>query len=164
LRKFKPPIQDFLATVLIFKLHIFSLDGLVAFDSSQSEKVTNTRIVNLRVTTKWMRFTQGRNEIRWHPGQEARLASPVRTWGLPEGNLLYYRKYFWNCWDFRRPQQTFGPPAVIRRSHDDLTPGELCPPYPPSLRPWFYVKYFAHVCEIFTAVVSELQRGPHVVL
>ena len=28
----------------------------------------------------------------------------------------------------------------------------------------FYVTCFACVCEIFTAVVSELQRGPHVVL
>jgi len=27
-----------------------------------------------------------------------------------------------------------------------------------------YVASFARVCEIFTAVVSELQRGPHVVL
>jgi len=46
LRKFKPPIQDFLATVLVFKLHhIFSRDSLVAFDSYQSEKVRNTRIL-----------------------------------------------------------------------------------------------------------------------
>jgi len=28
----------------------------------------------------------------------------------------------------------------------------------------FYVTCFARVCEIFTAVVSELQRGPHAVL
>jgi len=82
LRKFQPPIQDFLATVLVFKLHIFSRDSLVAFDSYQSEKVTNTRFVNLTVTTIWVRS----------------------TWRV----LL--------------------------------------------------------VCEIFTAVVSELQRGPHVVL
>jgi len=51
LRKFKPPIQDFLVTVLVFKLHIFSRDSLVAFDSYQSEKVRNTRIMNLTVTT-----------------------------------------------------------------------------------------------------------------
>jgi len=44
LHNFKPPIQDFLATVLVFKLHIFSRDSLVAFDSYQSEKVRNTRI------------------------------------------------------------------------------------------------------------------------
>jgi len=68
--------------VLVFKLHIFSRYSLVAFDSYQSEKVRNTRIVNLTVTTIWVRFN---------------------------------------------------------------------------------VTCFARVYEIFTAVVSELQRGPHVV-
>jgi len=47
LRKFKSPIQDFLATVLFFKPHIFPRDSLVAFDSYQAEKVRNSRIVNL---------------------------------------------------------------------------------------------------------------------
>jgi len=46
LRKFRSPIQHFLAKVLVFKPHIFSRDSLVAFDSDQSEKV-NMRIVNL---------------------------------------------------------------------------------------------------------------------
>jgi len=49
LRKFKPSIQDFLATVLVFKLHIFSRDSLVAFDYYQSKKIRTARIVN-RVT------------------------------------------------------------------------------------------------------------------
>jgi len=57
LRKFKPLIQDFLATVLVFILHIFSRDSLVAFDSHQSEKLRNTRIVNLTVTTICVCFT-----------------------------------------------------------------------------------------------------------
>ena len=47
----KRPIQDFLTTVLVFILHIFSRDSLVEFDSHQSEKVRNTRILNLTVTT-----------------------------------------------------------------------------------------------------------------
>jgi len=42
LRKFKPHIEDFLATVLVFKLHIFSHDSSVAFASYQSDKVRNT--------------------------------------------------------------------------------------------------------------------------
>jgi len=46
-----------MATVLVFKLHIHSRDSLVAFDSYQSENVRNARIVNLTVTTIWMRFT-----------------------------------------------------------------------------------------------------------
>ena len=45
LTKFKPPIQDFLATVLIFN-SIFSRDSFVAFDSYQAEEVRNTQIVN----------------------------------------------------------------------------------------------------------------------
>jgi len=57
LRKFKPLIQDFLATVLVFKLHIFSLNSLLPFDSYQSDKVRNTRIVNIRLTTIWVHFT-----------------------------------------------------------------------------------------------------------
>jgi len=56
LRKFRSPIQDFLATVLVFKPHIFSRDSLVAFDSYQSEKA-NMRIVNLTVTTIRVHFT-----------------------------------------------------------------------------------------------------------
>ena len=56
-RKFKPPIQDFLATVLVYKPHIFSRDNSVAFDSYQSEKVRNTRIVSLTVTTIWVHCT-----------------------------------------------------------------------------------------------------------
>jgi len=59
LRKFKPPNQDLLATVLVFKLHIFSLDSVLSLDSHQSEKVRNTQIVNITATTIWVRFT-------WH--------------------------------------------------------------------------------------------------
>ena len=33
----------------------------------------------------------------------------VRTWDLSETNVLYWRKYLWNCWDFSAS------PAVIRR-------------------------------------------------
>jgi len=51
LHQLKSLIQIFLATVLVFKLHIYSRDSLVTFDSYQSEKVRNTRIVNLTVTT-----------------------------------------------------------------------------------------------------------------
>jgi len=57
LRKFKPPIQDFLLAVLVFKPHIFLRDSSVAFDSYQSEKVRNTQCVNVTVTTIWVHFT-----------------------------------------------------------------------------------------------------------
>jgi len=42
----------------------------------------------------------------------------VRTWGLSEAYVLYWRKYLWHCWAFSAPH------AVIR----DSVPGELCPP------------------------------------
>jgi len=60
----------------------------------------------------------------------------VRTWSLLEGNLLYWRKYLWNCWDFSAPPtdiwcppQWFGTPIMIRR------PGNCAPFATPSLRP-----------------------------
>jgi len=40
-----------------FKPHVLSSDAFVTFVSLQSEKVTNTRIVNLEVVTIWVRFT-----------------------------------------------------------------------------------------------------------
>jgi len=58
LRKFKSPIQDFLATVLVFKPHIFSSDSLVAFDSCQSEKVRNWVRFTWRVLLVCVRFLQ----------------------------------------------------------------------------------------------------------
>ena len=45
----------------------------------------------------------------------------VWTWGLSEANLLCWRKYLWHCWNFSAP------PAVIRRSHSDSAPRDLCP-------------------------------------
>jgi len=44
----------------------------------------------------------------------------VRTWGLSEANVLYWRKHVWYCWDFH-------PPAVIRRLHSNLAPGNCAP-------------------------------------
>jgi len=62
-----------------------------------------------------------RNKVRWRPGQEASLASHVRTWGLSEAYVLYWIKYLWHCWAFSSPH------AVIRR------PGNCAPrPYAPS--------------------------------
>jgi len=47
---------------------------------------------------------------------------PVRTWGLSEENVLWWRKYLWHCWAFLRP-------IVIRRSGN-------CAPVAHPLRPW----------------------------
>jgi len=51
----------------------------------------------------------------------------VRTWGISEANVVYWRKYLWHCWAFSAPH------AVIRRPHIGSAPGELC-----SLSPRHY--------------------------
>jgi len=50
----------------------------------------------------------------------------VRTWGLSEANVLH-----WSSSDIVR---TFWRPAVIRRTHSDSAPEELCP-LPPIVTP-----------------------------
>ena len=52
----------------------------------------------------------------------------VRTWGLSEANVLYWRKYLWHCCFFSAPH------AVISRPHVDSATGELFS-LSPSLRP-----------------------------
>ena len=85
---------------------------------------------------------QGRNEVRWRPGQEASLAPRVRTWYRWEANFLYWRMYLWLCWDFSahstviwRPPQRFGTPIVIRR------PGNCVPFVHSSLHPCVAVEW-----------------------
>jgi len=57
-------------------------------------------------------FSQGHNDVRWHPGQEAQVWRPhVRTWGLSEVYVLYWRKYLWHCWDFSAPSAVFRHPG-----------------------------------------------------
>jgi len=72
-------------------------------------------------------YEQRHNEVRWHPGQEASLAAHVRSWGLSETNVLYWKKYMWvlwHCWNL------LGSPAVIRHPHIDSPPRKLCTPCP----------------------------------
>jgi len=71
---------------------------------------------------------QGRNEIRWRPGQEASLAhqcSNLRSFG---SKFTALKKVLATMLGLSAPT------AVIRRSHSDLAPGELFPPCLPSLR------------------------------
>jgi len=65
------------------------------------------------------RYIQGRNEIRWRPGQETSLA-PLFETGLSEANILYRRKCLWHCWDFSAPPQWFCPPSLIDSASGDL--------------------------------------------
>ena len=99
---------------------------------------------------------QGRNEVRWRPGQKTTLHPHVRTWGLSEANLLYWGKYLWHCWDFSAPL------AGIRR------PGNYSP-LSPSLRPCSGAKFTIYRCmlhwpgwEIFpTTTASGLSSARH---
>ena len=54
----------------------------------------------------------------------------VRTWGLSEAIVLYWRKYLWHCWAFSAPH------AVRRLAHDDSAPGKLCPSCPLHYAPF----------------------------
>jgi len=58
LRKFKSPVQDFPAMVLVFKPHFFTWQfSCIRFLAYHSEKARNKRIENITVTTIWVRFT-----------------------------------------------------------------------------------------------------------
>ena len=37
----------------------------------------------------------------------------VRTWGFLEANVLYWRKYLWQCWEFSAPAAVIRSPPVI---------------------------------------------------
>ena len=78
---------------------------------------------------------QGRNEIRWRPGQEASLVPHVRTWGLSEANTLYWRRYMWHYWDFSAPFAVIRRLLVIRRLHSASVPGEKGPLAPTRYAP-----------------------------
>ena len=53
----------------------------------------------------------------------------VRTWGLSEANVLYWKKYLWqwSCWDFSAPLAVIRPPAVIWRPIVIRQPGNCAP-------------------------------------
>ena len=69
---------------------------------------------------------QGRNEVRWRPGQETSLAPPCSNLRscLSEVNVLFKK----SAYDI---VGTFWPPAAIRRPRN-------CAPFPPWLRDWCY--------------------------
>jgi len=56
--------------------------------------------------------TWGKKQV-WRPH--------VRTWGLSEGNALYWGKHLWHCCHF------LAIPAAIQRPHSDSAPRESIP-------------------------------------
>jgi len=77
---------------------------------SVGRQLTNRWLTTLdiKVEISWKRYIQGRNEVRWRPGQDV-WRPHVRNWGLSGANILYWRRYVWHCWDFSAL------PEVIRR-------------------------------------------------
>jgi len=58
---------------------------------------------------------QGRNEVRWRPGHEASLAPPCSKLRSFEANVLCWRKYLWQCWDFSASAAVIWRLQVTRR-------------------------------------------------
>ena len=83
---------------------------------------------------------QGRNKVRWRPGQKTNSAPPWSKFTAPMVKSEFFRRQIYRIEEstcdivgtFRRLPQSFGAPAVIQRPHSELVLGELCPP---SLHP-----------------------------
>ena len=85
----------------------------------------------------WRRFctavSQGRNEVRWRPGQEASLALPCSNLRSSGSKYIGMKQIIVKLLGlFGAPSRHLASPAVIRRPHNDPVPGELCP-LPPRL-------------------------------
>jgi len=65
---------------------------------------------------------QGRSEVKWRPGQKANLALPRSNLNSIESIFPVLKEVFVTL------LVLFGAPALIRRPHSDLAPGDLCPP------------------------------------
>ena len=100
---------------------------------------------------------QGRNEVRWRPGQEAVLAPPcskLRSFGSECSVLKKVLVKLMGLFGASRSHSA--PLAVIWRPHGDSTPGELrpaCPPrYAPAcdmlLKPVAYGCHWYRVCAV----------------
>ena len=74
-------------------------------------------------------FKQGRNEVRWRPGQEASLAAPCSNLRLFGNKFTILKIVLVTLLGlFSVPRSHLVLSAVIRCPHSDSAPGELCPP------------------------------------
>jgi len=100
----------------------------------QKTSGSNTGATNLLWEAIWRPrtcYAQGRNEDRWRPAQEPNMVPPIfepevlwKQICCNEGSICEI------VGNFRRSPQSFGAPIVIS------VPGELLPPFTPSLRPY----------------------------
>jgi len=86
------------------------------------------------LSTAFVTYNQGRNEVRWHPGHEASLAPPMFETELFRKKIYCIEESLWYCWDFLAPPRSHSAP------HSDLAPGILrllAPPrYAPAYNLW----------------------------
>jgi len=97
--------------------------SLFVFDSHYSAALINNR-------RDAISSHQGRNEVKWCPGQKT-------SWAPPWLNLT-----------FRKQMYCIEVDAVNRRPCNDLTPRELCHPCPPRYAPASH------------AITQNIQTGP----
>jgi len=82
----------------------------------------------------WSPDWQGRNEVRWRPGQDASLAPPFSNLRSSGNQCTVLKNVRVTLLGFLAPSQSFGAPTVFQRPQSDLAPGN-CAPLASSLRP-----------------------------
>ena len=91
--------------------------------------------LNFRICVMDFDPAQGRNEVRWGPGQKASLTPPCSNLRSFGSKCTIEESTCDIVWTLRRPPHSSGAPAVIQRPHNDSAPGKLCPFCHPSLHP-----------------------------
>ena len=95
------------------------MKGKAAMKIKNQWKTYNWRTIQEACTAKnqflaWCQCSRGVTRLDGTRGKKQLWRPHVRTWGLSETNVLYWRKHLQYCWDFRRP-------------HGDSAPREFCP-------------------------------------
>ena len=122
-KTFSPPWKLELRTKFSRNLDVSSSIPINWFISCNSSLLASVATHTAQSETSERYFTrgdeQGRNNVRWRPGQEASFEPPysnLRPFGS-KYTVLKRVGWMWHCWDL------LAPPAVIRHSSIDLAPG-----------------------------------------
>ena len=97
------------------------------------------------------RWARGRNEVTWHPGQEAKFGAPMfEPEVFRKHCVLYWRQYLWYCWDFSAPSTVIRRPIVNRR------PGNCAPC---SLRQCLGCTKLVCILQVYFSCVLTASKG-----
>jgi len=102
-------------------------DCVAAVNRHTAKLLSNKGIMDLRLVK--IGWTQGRNEVRWRPGQEISLASLCSNLRSFRSNAPYWKKYLWHYWDF------FSSTGVISRPPQWFAARGFVHPLPPVVTP-----------------------------